>query len=320
MKSRIRSAAAITALLLSIAQPSQGQQYPVKPVRIIVPYAAGTSPDILTRILAKDMEPRLGQPVLSEARPGSQSIVGHAFVAKAPPDGFTLLFGSSGGISGARGIFKSLSYDPINDFAGITVFNEGTLLLVAGPEEKGVPVAQLIAKIRANPAKYSLGGPNVTSQVFHKLLTNATKADITYVPYKDSGQMVADLIGGRLGLAAHTMTGSIPLIQAGKMSSVAITGATRMPSMPDVPAMAEFLPGVSAAFWLGFFAPAKTPKPVIDLMHRNLIAALKTPEALRHVQTSGRPMYLTPEETDAFIRKDETRWTEMYKLAGIEPE
>ena len=102
--------------------------------------------------------------------------------------------GSSGGISAARGLFKTLSYDPINDFAGITVFNEGTLLLVAGPEEKGIPIPQLIAKIRANPIKYSLGGPNVTSQVFHKLFTNATKADITYVPYKDSGQMVADLI------------------------------------------------------------------------------------------------------------------------------
>ena len=132
--------------------------------------------------------------------------------------------------------------------------------------------------------------------------------------------MVADLLGGRLGLAAHTMTGSIPLIAAGKMTPIAVTVATRMPSMPDVPAMAEALPGVSVSFWLGFFAPAKTPRPIIDLMHRHFVAALKSPEGMKHVQTGGRPMYLTPEESDAYIRKDEARWNEMYKLAGIQPE
>lgn len=310
-----------TFVVLAGAAGAQAQgQYPSKPIRVIIPFAAGSSPDVLTRILAKDMEPRLGQPVLSEARPGAAAMLGHAYVAKANPDGYTLLYGTSSGISGARGLYKSLPYDPINDFAGITIFSEGTLLLVAGPEEKGVPIPQLIAKIRANPAKYPMGGPNVTALVFHKLIANSAKLDNTYVPYKDSGQMVADLMGGRLALAAHTMTGSIPLIQSGKITPIAVTVATRMPSMPDVPAMAEALPGVSVAFWLGFFAPAKTPRPIIDLMHRHFIAALKTPEGMKHVQTGGRPMYLTPEEADAHARKDEARWTEMYKLAGIEPQ
>lgn len=308
------------AVLLGAASAQAQGQYPNKPIRVVIPFAAGSSPDVLTRILAKDMEPRLGQPILSEARPGAAAMLGHAFVAKAPPDGYTLLYGTNSGISGARGLYKSLAYDPINDFAGITIFSEGTLLLVAGPEEKGVPIPQLIAKIRANPAKYPMGGPNVTALVFHKLIANSAKLDNTYVPYKDSGVMVADLLGGRLGLAAHTMTGSIPLIAAGKITPIAVTIGTRMPSMPDVPAMAEALPGVSVAFWLGFFAPAKTPRPIIDLMHRNFIAALKSPEGLKHVQTGGRPMYLTPEEADAFIRKDEARWLEMYKLAGIQPE
>jgi len=321
MISHTCSVIGIAALMLMAAPQAQGQsQYPSKPIRIIVPYAAGTSPDVLTRILARDMEPRLGQNILSEPRPGSAAMLGHAYVAKAAPDGYTLLFGSSSGISGARGLYKSLPYDPSNDFAGITIFSEGSLLLVAGPEEKGVTIPQLIAKIRANPAKYSMGGPNVTALVFHKLIANNAKLDNTYVPYKDSGQMVADLLGGRLGLAAHTMTGSIPHIKAGKMTPIAVTVATRMPSMPDVPAMAEVLPGVSVAFWLGYFAPARTPKPIIDLMHRHFITALKTPDGLKHVETGGRPMYLTPEEADAYARKDEARWNEMYKLAGIEPQ
>ncbi len=314
------SAAALAAALLAATGIGHAQQYPVKPIRVIVPYAAGGSPDVLTRVLAKDMEPRLGQPVLVEARPGAAAMLGHALVAKAPPDGYTVLLGSNSGISGARGIYKTLSYDPINDFAGITIYSEGSLLLVAGPEEKGFSVPQIIERIRTNPAKYSMGGPNFTAQVFHKLIANATKVDNTYVPYKDSNVMVGDLLGGRLGLAAHTMTGSIPMIKAGKMTPIAVTVATRMPSMPDVPAMAEFVPGAAVGFWLGFFAPAKTPKPIIDTLHRNLVTALKTPDALNHVQTGGRPMYLTPEETDAFIRKDEARWLQMYKTAGIQPE
>lgn len=304
----------------AFAADGLAQQYPTKPIRFIIPYAAGTSPDVLTRLVGKELEPRLGQPVLVEARPGSAAMLGHAYVAKSAPDGYTLLLGANSGTSAARGIYKSLPYDPVNDFSGITIFTEGSLILIAGPEERGLSIVQLVNKMRANPAKYSMGGPNVTALVFHKLIANATKVSNTYVPYKDSGQMVTDLLGGRLGLAAHTMTGSIPLISAGKVAAVAVTVATRMPSTPDVPAMAEAFPGVSVGFWLGYFAPAKTPRPIIELLHRHLIPVLKSPGPLKHVETGGRPQYMTPEETDAFVRKDEARWVEMYRAAGVEPE
>jgi len=316
----LAAVATVAVPMIVMSSAAHAQQYPSKPVRFIIPYGAGTSPDLLTRLVGKELEPKLGQTVLVEARPGSAAMLGHAYVAKAAPDGYTLLLGANSGTSAARGVYKSLPYDPVNDFSGITIFTEGSLILVAGPEEKGLTIAQLINKIRANPAKYSMGGPNVTALVFHKLIVNAAKVDNTYVPYKDSGQMVTDLLGGRLGLAVHTMTGSIPLISAGKIAPVAVTVATRMPSMPDVPAMAEALPGVSVGFWLGYFAPAKTPRPIIDLLHRHIIAALKSPGPLKHVETGGRPQYMTPEETDAFVRKDEARWMEMYRAAGVEPE
>ena len=302
--------------LLAIAQ----DRYPSKPVRIIVPYAAGGSPDTFTRIVIKGLEPRLGQPLIVENKPGANSVLGMAYTAKQAPDGYTITYATNSGLSTARALFKNLSYDPINDFSGIIIAQDAYFALIVRNEEKGTSFAQYLDRMRRSPEKYSIGGASSTMEIINKMIETTARTSQTYIRYANPAQQVADLLGGRTGGIIHTMNASLAMHRSGQGHAMAVSSTERLSMLPDVPTMSEVLPGVTLSTWTGFWAPAKTPRPIIDSLHRHFLEALKLPAAVQYTENVGKALAMPPAEVDAFVRKEEARWLSLTKAAGIEPE
>ena len=294
--------------------------YPAKPVKIVVPFAAGGSPDTWTRLLVKVMEPRMGQPLLVENRTGGNSTIGMAYAAKAAPDGYTITYSTNSGTSTARALFKSLPYDPINDFAGIIIAQESYFALVVNKSEHGVTLAQLLDKVRKSPDKFTVGTASTTMEMLDKLMENAAKVQLTFARYATPANQVADLLGGRTQMIIHTLNAAKIMHDSGQGYAVAVSSPERLSAMPDTPTIAETLPGVTLGPWTGYFAPAKTPRPIVNFLYTRFAEAVKTPAAQTYGLNSGRVLTMPPEEVDAFVKKDEPRWMALAKAAGIEPE
>ena len=294
--------------------------YPVKPVKIVVPYAAGGSPDTFTRILVKGLEPRMGQPLIIENRAGANSIVGMSYTAKQTPDGYTITYATNSGLSTARALFKNLSYDPMNDFSGIIIAQDAYFAIMVRNEERGTSLAQFIEKMRKTPDKYSFGGASSTMEILNKMIENAAKTTHIYARYANPANQVSDLLGGRLGAIVHTMNASIAMHRSGQGYAMAVSAPERLPTLPDTPTLSEVLPGVTLSTWTGFWAPAKTPKPIIDYLHKQFVEALKQPDAVKYTENVGKAMAMPPAQVDAFVKKEEARWLRLAKAAGIQPE
>ena len=318
----MKAVAGVIVVVALLAAGTAGAQdkYPSRPVKIIVPFAAGGSPDTWTRILVKGLEPRLGQPLIVENRPGANSVVGVAYGAKAMPDGYTILYATNSGISAARALFKSLPYDPINDFAGIIIAQESYFALMVRNEEKGATLAQYLDKMRKSPEKYSIGGTSSTTEILNKMIETNAKTTHTYIRYANPAQQVADLLGGRTGGIIHTLNASITMVEQGQAHAIAVSSPARLPVLPNTPALAEMMPGVALGPWTGYFAPAKTPRPIIELLYQKFAEVVKEPAAVKYAENSGRGLAMPPAEVDAFIRKDEARWLSLARAAGIQPE
>jgi tripartite-type tricarboxylate transporter receptor subunit TctC len=299
---------------------SGADEYPTRPVRLIVPFGPGSGPDINARLLARALEQRVGQAVAVENRPGAGSLIGTNAVAKAAPDGYTILYGTNSGTSAARAQFKSVPYDPVNDLTGIAMSHESSLVLVVRPEEKGLTLAQFVEKMRKDPGKYPIGGTSTTGQLLSALLANNGKTGHSYVPYQNTGLQMNDLMGGRLGGTMSAIPGIPALAQAGKVHVLAVSGNSRVAAFPSTPTMTETYPGMVVTSWSGYFAPAKTPRPIVALLNRHMTEAFKEPAIDKSINDAGAPFRLKVEEIDAFVKKDEARWTELYRLARIDPE
>jgi tripartite-type tricarboxylate transporter receptor subunit TctC len=293
--------------------------YPSKPIKIVVPYAAGGSPDTFTRIVIKGLESRLHQPLIVENRAGANSIVGMAYTAKQPADGYTITYATNSGLSSARALFKNLSYDPINDFAGIIMAQDAYFALMVRNEDKG-PLAGYLDKMRKTPEKYSIGGASSTMEILNKMIETAAKTTHTYARYANPANQVSDLLGGRLGGIIHTMNASIIMHRSGQGYAMAVSSPERLPTLPDTPTLSEVLPGVTLSTWTGYWAPVKTPRPIVEYLHKQFAEALKTPEAAKYTENVGKALFTPPAEVDAFVKKDEARWLQLAKAAGIEPE
>ena len=318
----MKTAAGVIVVVALLAASMAGAQdkYPSKPVRIIVPYAAGGSPDAFTRIIIKDLAPRLGQPVIVENKPGAQSLLGLAYLAKQAPDGYTIGYGGVSGLSGGRALFKSLPYEPTNDFSGIVMVQDAYFARVVRNEEKGTTFRQFLDKMRKSPEKYSIGGNSVVPEIISKMIETAAKTTHTYIRYTGPAQQVADMLGGRTGGIIHTMNPTLVMHRSGQAHAMAVSSPERLPTLPDVPTMSEVLPGVTLATWTGYWAPAKTPRPIIDYLYKQFVEALKQPAALQYSENVGKALFMPPADVDAFVRKEEVRWMTLTKAAGIEPE
>ena len=313
---------AVTAF--SVSAPAMAQAYPSRPIKLVVPYPPGGAGDTLARELGTQLTQRMGQPVLIENRPGASQMIGAEYVAKSPGDGYTLFLASTSSMVLNVYAHKTMPYDPIRDFAPVSMFFSTPLYLVVNPKLPVNSVQEFIAYGKANPGKLSFGsiGTGSTLHLTGEIFKTATGVDMLHVPYKGSVPAVTDLVGGQIQAIFDAGTSSLPLVRAGKLRVLGISSIKRASGTPDVPTIAESgVPGFDVTLWLGIVAPASTPKAIVQKLSNEILdilrqASLRDRYKLNGVELAGS----TPEEMAAQIRSDIPRWTDIQRKAGIMPE
>ena len=328
--SRIRScvalgAAAMLCAALLPSAPDAAQAYPTKPIRLVVPYTAGGSSDFVARQMAQKMSEGLGQTVVVENKPGVSGITGTELVARSAPDGYTLALVGMTTHASNSWLYKKLPYDPIKDFAPVSVAIVSPLVLVVHPDVPAKNVQELIAYAKANPGKVNYGSAGVgnTLHLAGELFKSRANIDIVHVPYKGASAAMGDLLGGRIQMMIDLVQTPLPNIQAGKLRPLGTTGAQRVALLPDVPTIAEQgLPGFQFATWIGIAAPAGTPKPIVDRLHAEMVKALAMPDLQAAFAKQGMQVApsASPEAFAQFMKSEHDRLGELIKNAGIQPE
>jgi len=328
MNQKIESIAAVcaAALLGTMAlavTPVRAQDYPNKPIRVIVPFATGGMVDSSARVITDRLGARLGQQVLIENRGGAAGNVGHDFVAKAAPDGYTLLVAFDGTMAINPHIYKKMNWDPFKDFTPVTKLNDATLLLVAHPSFPYNNLRELIANAKqAGRLPFGTAGTASTQHVAGELLKQRTGLDLVHVPYKGGGPAIADVVGGQLTLSYTAIAGGSSFVKAGKLKALGVSSLQRSAALPDVPTFIESgVPGFAVESWIALFAPAGTPRPIVDRLQRDVAAVLALPEVRERYAALGlQPGGGAPEQLAAQMKEDYTRWEKVIREAGIKIE
>jgi tripartite-type tricarboxylate transporter receptor subunit TctC len=316
----VRRLAAVMLAALASA-PAVAQDYPARPVTIIVPFAAGGGTDMVARMVATRLEQRLGKPFVIENRPGGGSTTGANTAAKANPDGYTLLMAPSPTMAVAVTIYKHLPYDPAADFVPLALVAQTPFALIVHPSLPIHSVAELIKYAKEKPGSLSYGsaGPGTPHHLYAELLKSMTGIDMSHVPYRGSGPLVNDVVGGHLPLTFVDFGPAVGVIQAGKVRPIAISSKARLATFPDIPPVADTVPGFDAASWQMLVAPAKTPRPIVDKLHAELKAILAMPEVQKQTLEGGMlPMDNTSVEAlQAFVTSEIARWGKVAEKAGL---
>ena len=314
----IRIVTLLSSLLLSSVVLAQA--YPNKPIRMVSPWPPGGPAEALGRVITAKMSEVLGQPFVIDSRPGANGTIGTGFVAKAPPDGYTLLLANLGPTAIAPALSKDPLYDTLKDFEPITQVIAGpTLLLV----RNGLPVhsvKELIAYAKANPGKLSYGSVGIasTTHLAAENLNIMAGINTVHIPYKGSTPVLVDMMGERVDFAFIGISGSIQQARQGQMRAIAISTLKRSPNFPDIAAVAETVPGFELNSWYGLLAPKGTPRPIIQRLYEETVAALKKPDVIEWMKQNGlEPIGSTPEEYGAYIRSELTKWNKAVKDAKI---
>ena len=302
---------------------AQSQPYPNKPIKIISPFATGGIADTFSRVVGQGLSESLGQPVVVENKTGGGGNIGADFVAKAPADGYTLVMGNIGSHAVNPYLIKNMPYDPLKDFEPVAYVLDAEGLLVVNPAIPVKNVNELIAYVKARPGQvsYGSGGMGTTSHLAGELFKSLAKVDMTHIPYKGNAPAITDLIGGQTQIMFATMPTVLPYVKADKLRALAVIGSSRASSLPDVPTVAETLPGFDVSNWIGIFAPAGTPKPIISKLNTEIIKIMQQPAVQKRLETEGakfKPM--TPEAFGAFQKNEALKWAKTIKDAGIKPE
>ncbi len=307
-----------------LASPVQANDFPSRPLKIVVPAAAGGPTHITAQLLADKMQASLGQPVIVEPKPGAGNNLGADFVAKSTPDGYTLLFATTGTHAINQTLFKKLPFDPIKDFEPVSLVVQYPLLLVVSPDLPVQSVKDLIEYARKNPGKLNRasGGLGTSMHLSGELFVRQANIDAPHVPYKGSAPALNDLMGGHVQLMFDSMITAMPLVEGGKLRALAVTGKTRSPLFPDVPTVAEAgLPDYEATGWTGIVVPAGTPRDVIMKLNAAIVQAVKSPDLQAALKKqAAEPVGSSPEEFAAFIRKETDKWAATIRQAGISVE
>lgn len=315
----------LTAALALAAFPlvALAQAWPSQPIRFIVPFTPGTGIDIIARTVGPRLAERLGQPVVVENRAGASGNIGTELVARAKPDGHTILVTASTFASN-RSLFKRLPYDPAKDFAPITLSAWGTLLVAAHPSVPYATVAELIAAAKAYPGKLNYGSPGVGTphHLAMELFKNVAAIDVVHIPYKGTAGAVTDLLGGQIHLMFLPIHVALPQVRAGKLKALAVGSPRRSALAPELPTLAESgFPGVESDIWYAFFAPQGTPREVISRLNAELKTLLALPEIRKSFRAQGlEPVSSTPEEVRALVEKDLAKWDRVVREAKIAAE
>ncbi len=313
-----RPACLVLASLLALPAWAQ-DSYPNKPVRIIVGYAAGGGNDIIVRVLSPKMSEGLGQPVIIENRPGAQSIVAAEYVAKAAPDGYTLLMGPTGPIAMNPATYSKLSYSPLRDFVPISMIGSFPLIMVVNPALPIRSVKELVDYAKANPDKANYGASAAPFQLAAELLNLRTGTQFAYIPYKGSNESINAVMSGQVTMTISDPPPATGPLKGGRVRGLAITSATRHPAWPELPTLAEAgVPGIEITLWTGFLAPAGTPAAIVKRLQEEVARVVKLPEIRERLNAmSIDPAGNTSEEFARIIAADIAKWTAVAKAANI---
>ncbi len=308
----------LLGMLMAISAGAAAQDWPTKPVRLVTPYPPGGTTDILSRLFAQRMD--LGQQIIIEARPGAGGNVGTEQVARATPDGYTLVMGASGPMAINASLFRKLPYDPAKDLTPIVLVASVPLVLVVHPSILVKDVQELITLLKANPDKYTYAsaGNGTPQHLSGELFKSMTGTRMAHVPYKGSGPAVNDLVGGQVPIAFESMIAVLPQVQAGRLRALGVTSAKRSPTVPDIPSLAESgVPGYESIAWYGVAGPAGIPKPIVDRINREMRRVLNETEMKARLFAMGSAsVHGTPEQFGAFIRSEIQKWARVVKESG----
>ncbi len=300
---------------------ASAQNYPNRPIRLVVTFPTGGAPDILARLFSEKAQ--LGQPVVIDNKPGAGGNIGSDIVAKSPSDGYTIVMGTVGTHSINGSLYEKMPYDMVKNFSPISLIASAPNLLVVNNDLPVKTVNELIAYMKANPNKLSFGSPGIGTSVHMsgELFKSMTGTSMTHVPYKGRQFFIPDLLGGSIQLVFDNMPSALPMAKEGKIRAIAQTTAKRSPAAPDVPTVAETLPGFEATTWFAMFAPANTPKPVIDRLNAEVIRVFKLPEVVERLKTLGLdPVLSSPDELAKYQATEIVKWTKVVKESGAKAE
>jgi tripartite-type tricarboxylate transporter receptor subunit TctC len=326
MRAPFRTAAAALAAfaLVGLGCSAGAEDYPSRPITLIVPYPAGGGVDQMARIVADRVGAALKQQIVVENRGGGGGNIGTRAVARSAPDGYTLLLGHTGTISINPSLYANPGYDPRRDFAPVGLIASMPIALIAHPSFPARTVGELIALAKASPGKLDIGSSAVGtgSYVCAELFKTMAGVDVTIVPYKGTAPALSDLLGGHVPVLFGVIPPAIGNIRAGTLRAIAVTSAARTGVMPDIPTIAESgLPGFEAVLRYGLLAPAGTPRPIIERLSRELRAAVETADVRERIAADGGdPLVSTPEEYAADIDREETKWSAIVKASGARVE
>ncbi len=318
-----KARAAVTALLLAALAGAASAQYPSRPVRFIVPSAAGGGTDIIARAISLKLSESLGAQFVVENRPGAGQMIGIELAAKAPADGYTLLMAAST-LAINPIMFKTVPYDPIRDFAPITQAASLPNVVVVHPSLPVHSVAELIAYAKARPGQlnFASAGIGTSPQMSIELLKSMAGIDMVHIPYKGTAPGVVDVLAGQVLVMAPNVLTALPHIKSGKLRALAVTSAKRSAALPDVPTVAEAgLPGYDSTQWYGVLAPAGTNRGIVARLHDAIARSLRDEEVGKRLAADGaEPVGSSPEEFAAFIKSETEKWAKVAQAAGIKPE
>ena len=311
----------VTAGLAALTLGAHAQTYPSRTVKLIVPFPAGSATDQVARLVGQQLNEELKQPFIVENKPGAQGAIAAAEVAKAAPDGYTLLLTTNTPQAANVSLFKKLAYDPVKDFAPVARIGTTSFMLMLRADSPIKTLKEFLADARAKPGKLSAGYGSAGSQVSLAMLKSMGNLDVVEVPYKGIPQAVTDVLGGTLSFTFVDLSNALPQAKGGKLRGLAVTSAKRTPLAPDVPAVAEELKGYELIAWFALMAPAGTPPEIVQRLHDVTvkgIAKAEVKEKFAGIGVDVAPM--NPAELAKFIQSEIAHWAKLVKLAGIQPE
>lgn len=319
---QIAVAAAFACVIFAFGSPSRAQSWPLRPVTIITPFAAGSVTDTTARIIAQILQGRLGRTFIVENKAGAGGLIAAQAVARAEPDGYTLLLTTNSTHSAATALFKSVPYDPIKDFTPIARIGSFPSVVVVNPEIKIKTIQELAAYARANPGKLSYGHGNSTGYIVGEAIKHEAKIDIVRVAYRSVPSGVTDLIAGHIPMMVLDISSALPQLNDKTMIPLAVFTKTRSSLLPSVPTLDEtIIPGFDLLAWVGMFGPANLPPEVTQTLANALKAMLARPDIVERFKSSGiEPYWGDTDEFKTYVASELVKWTSVIKSAGIEPE
>ena len=326
MLKQLMPAIAIAAAAICAAQPALAQSagtYPNKPIHIIVTFTSGGAPDILGRLIGERLSAAWGQPVIVDNKPGAGGNIGSDFVAKSAPDGYNVVVGTVGTHSINGSLYQNMPYDMVKDFTPVTLLASTPNMLVINNDVPAKNLKDFIALGKKDgKMTFASSGSGTSIHVSGELFKTMTAIDMQHIPYKGRASAIPDLLGGRVTMMFDNMPSSLPLVREGKLRALGVTSAKRSPAAPDIPTLAEAgLPGFEAVSWFGLFAPANTPRPVVDKLQAEVSKILKSPDISKRLLDLGlEPAGGTPEELAAYKKSEIAKWSKVVKDSGAKVE